>query len=162
MASIWRSTNVSQSYIDLIVTVGEQCCNTEWTAYPLFISVFTCLVSAENKHTLTLHQTLVYALASFRGQEFRRFLDAMPCRTTGLMPFSSCLPPMGSPLCQLGLEQMGWFSMASHQPTQWHVKQAVTGLTVPGTAILYGHMGIMCSEITVDRQTGAWFVCISE
>lgn len=66
------------------------------------------------------------------------------------MPFSSCLLPMSSPLCQLSLDQMGWFSLVSHQLTQWHVKQAVKGLAVPSTV---QHMGIMCTEITLDRQT---------
>ena len=124
-----------------------------WIAYPLLLDVFTRLVSTENdnsSHSITLlfmHWTILRAVV----QE----IFWMPClaRPQVLCPFSSRLPPMSPPLCQLSLEQMGWFSMASHQPTQWHVKQAVTGLAVPSTAILYHHMGIMCAEIILDQQT---------
>lgn len=120
-----------------------------WTAYPLLISVFSI-----PSHSITP----LFMLWTILGLCFRRFLDAMPRQTTGSMPFS-CLPPMSSPLFQIGLKQMGWFSLASHQLTQWHVKQAVTGLAVPSTAILYCHMGIMRTEMTSDRQTvwDTWF-----
>ena len=68
-------------------------------------------------------------------------------------PFSSSLPALSSLQCQFGQQQMGWFSMASHQSTHWHVKQAVMGLCMPSTAKLYCHMGQMCAEITLDRLT---------
>lgn len=121
-----------------------------WTADPLVSCVFNHHVPTENKHTLTPSHP---CLCSRSALWFGRFLDAVPYQTTGSVPFSSCSPPISSPLCQLGLEQMGWFSLASHQLTQWHVKQAVAGLAVPGTTILYCHMGLRCPEMILERQT---------
>lgn len=105
----------------------------------------------------TLHHTLVYALDQFEGSSSGDFWMLSLTKPQVQCPFSSCLTPVSSPLCQPSLEQMGRISMASHRPTQRHVKQAVTGMGMPSTATLYHHMGIKFTPKRYRQRYLAWF-----
>lgn len=110
-----------------IYILGESsCCQKGGHLSHVSGTVFTHVLPSEHEHTPHTQSHPRLCSGSIRGQWFRRFLDFTPGQTTGLMAFffPPRLPPMSCPKCQLGWEQMGWFSMVSHQPTQWHVKQA--------------------------------------
>lgn len=148
----------------------EQLCHpVRWTAYPFFISVFTLLVSTENKRTFTLHHSLVYVLDCLEGRGWGRtffgchaspnpqvpcpfsFLHAsnefslVPARSTGpdgLVQHG--ITPAGTVACQTG----------SHRPG--HAKHSHTVLT-------YGNN--VCWELIGSAERAgrvAWFYHKSE
>lgn len=68
-------------------------------------------------------------------------LCPMPFPYACLHALSACRSRGGFPSCQPGRDQMDWFSMASHQPTQWHVKQAAMGPGMVHTVITVSPYG---------------------